>query len=69
MVVPPAPVVKEPPKEKPKQNFIAPQDKAKRKMVNDLFGGMKGPSAKPAPPKSNPQPAKKQEKVETADLI
>jgi hypothetical protein len=59
-----------PTKEKEKKKFVAPEDKARQKMANSLFG-QKGPT-KPAvgPKPSQVQPSKKKtEKVETADLI
>lgn len=50
-VKPPAYVPVPPPKEKKK--LITPEDKAKQNTAKSLFGGPKGPAAKPAPA-SNP---------------
>lgn len=58
----------EPPKEKKK--LVPPEEKAKQNMAKSLFGGPKGPSAKPAPAANKVDPPKKKvEKVETVDLI
>jgi hypothetical protein len=52
--------VVEAPKEKEKKKFVAPEDKAKQKMANSLFGGPKGPSKPAVGPKAGqPQPSKK----------
>jgi hypothetical protein len=61
----------QPPKEKEKKKFIAPEEKAKQNMAKSLFGP-KGITSKPAPAapsKPQEQQKKKVEKVETIDLI
>ena len=42
---------------------MAPEDKAKQNMAKSLFGGPKGPAAKPAPV-STTKPAEQKKKVE-----
>ena len=42
--------------------MIAPDEKAKQNMAKSLFGGIKGPTAKPNPPPvqvKGPEPKKK----------
>lgn len=65
----------DPPKDKEKKKLVAPEDKAKQNMAKSLFGGPKGPTAKPAPtsnPTKPPEQKKKVEKIEkvqTTDLL
>ena len=65
---PPAFIAPEAAKEKKK--FVAPEDKARQKMVDSIFGGNKVSAKKPVGPKAaQPSAQKKAEKVETTDLI
>lgn len=44
---------------KEKKKFIAPEDKARQKMVDSIFGGTKVSAKKPVGPKASPPSSQK----------